>query len=340
MKFACKYSSRLIYNIVFKNLLQLHNSNSIQPINLCYKINSLLVKLPLRFFPIKKNSQALFSVALTEATRQEPVLFQNEVMCICVLTVTVLSRNFQATEILPISSLFPASPLFPHNKTPSVRVSLKKSNLHITSVPLRTMVVCCKMWQAHAKTKGHSLHGTSPTVPYWANVPPSPYRFLMVNRDATSGQSSFSTESQLPEMCNHLHPCKVDVNSLCTHFAQVKMTAQRERQWRIKLLMTAKCLSRVWWRPTEAQWSVGKQMSAAVWGVYFPSLCQQCLLFAEEFTRVCPADNKSTAVWMQQACLLQLSLALLWGSSCSRKPVLPPGLEDVWLWDQFMGESS
>lgn len=104
--------------------------------------------------------------------------------------------------------------------------------------------------------------------------------------------------------------------------------------------MTAKCLSRVLWRPTEAhgvQWSLGKQMSAAVLGVYFPSLCQQCLLFAVEFIRVCPADNKSAAVSMQQACLLQLPLALLLGSSCSRKPVLPPRLEDVWLWDQFTG---
>lgn len=72
-------------------------------------------------------------------------------------------------------------------------------------------------------------------------------------------------------------------------------------------------------------------------GVYFPSLCQQCLLFAVEFIRVCPADNKSAAVWMQQACLLQLPLALLLGCSCCRKSVLPPGLEDVWLWDQFMG---
>lgn len=158
--------SRLIYNIVFKNLLQLHNSNSIKPINLCCKINWLLVKLPLTFFPIKKNSQALFSIALTEATRQELVVLQNEVMYICVLPVTVLSRNFQATEILSISSLFPASPPFPHNKTPSVRVSLKKSNLHITFVPLRTMVVCCKMWQGHAKTKGHSLRGISVVLPY------------------------------------------------------------------------------------------------------------------------------------------------------------------------------
>lgn len=141
-------------------------------------------------------------------------------------------------------------------------------------------------------------------------------------------------------MCNHLHLCKVDVNSLCTHFVPVKMTTQCERQWRIKLVMTAKCLSRIWWRPTEAhgiQWSAGKQMSAVVLGVYFPSLCQQCLLFAVEFIRVCPADNKSAAVWMQQACLLQLPLALLLGCSCSRKPALPPGLEDVWLWDQFMG---
>lgn len=68
--------SRLIYNTVFKNLLQLHNSNSLKPINLCYKTNWLLIELPLTFFPIKKNSQALFSVALTEATREEPVLFQ------------------------------------------------------------------------------------------------------------------------------------------------------------------------------------------------------------------------------------------------------------------------
>lgn len=144
----------------------------------------------------------------------------------------------------------------------------------------------------------------------------------------------------VPGMCNHLHLCKVDVNSLCTCFTQVKMTAQCERQWRIKLIMTAKCLSRVWWRPTEShgiQWSAGKQMSAAVLGAYFPSLCQQCLLFAVEFIRVCPADHKSAAVWMQQACLLQLPLALLLGSSCSRKPVLPPGLEDVWLWNPFMG---
>lgn len=141
-------------------------------------------------------------------------------------------------------------------------------------------------------------------------------------------------------MCNHLHLCKVDVNSLCTHFTQVKMTTQCERQWRIKLIMTAKCLNRVWWRPTEAcgiQWSTDKQMSAELLGVYFPSLCQQCLLFAVEFIRVCPADNKSAAVWMQQACLLQLPLALLLGCSCCRKSVLPPGLEDVWLWDQFMG---
>lgn len=85
--------SRLIYNIVFKNPLQVHNSmsNSLKPINLCSKMNRLLIGLPLTFFPIK-NSQPLFSAALTEA-RQEPVLFQNEVMCICALTVTVLSRN-------------------------------------------------------------------------------------------------------------------------------------------------------------------------------------------------------------------------------------------------------
>lgn len=76
-------------------------------------------------------------------------------------------------------------------------------------------------------------------------------------------------------------------------------------------------------------------MSAVVLGVYFPSLCQQCLLFAVEFICMCPADNKSAAEWMQQACLLQLPLALLLGSS--RKPVLPPRLEDVWLWDQFVG---
>lgn len=116
------------------------------------------------------------------------------------------------------------------------------------------------------------------------------------------------------------------------------MTAQGEGQWRLKLIMTARCLSRVWWRPREAhgiQRSVGKQMSAVVLGVYFLSLCQWCLLFAVEFIRVCPADNKSAAVWKQQACLLQLPLALLLGSSCSRKPVLPPGLEDVWLWNQF-----
>lgn len=76
-------------------------------------------------------------------------------------------------------------------------------------------------------------------------------------------------------------------------------------------------------------------MSAVVLGVYFLSLCQWYLLFAVEFIRVCPADNKSAAVWKQQACLLQLPLALLLGSSSSSKPMLPPGLEYVWLWNQF-----
>lgn len=56
------------------------------------------------------------------------------------------------------------------------------------------MVVCYKMRQAHAKTKAHTLYGISNILPYWVSASPAPYRFFMVTRDATSGQSSFSKE--------------------------------------------------------------------------------------------------------------------------------------------------
>lgn len=115
------------------------------------------------FFFTSKNCQPLFPVELTEA-RQEPVLFQKEVACICMLAVTALSSNaFQAIEILSINHfrhiLFLASPPFLYNETPNVRVpEKKKSNtkLCIIIAPLRTTVVCYKVWQVCTKTKGLS----------------------------------------------------------------------------------------------------------------------------------------------------------------------------------------
>lgn len=79
-----------------------------------------------------------------------------------------------------------------------------------------------------------------------------------------------------------------------------------------------------------------QKASSSILGVYSASLCKQCLLLAVEVMHVCPEDNKSVAVWMRQACLLQLCWHCCTGQAAAGNLCCHRGWKmAVWWWDQF-----